>query len=248
MIRHAGLMAMLVLPLCASGQERRTVTVSAAASLTEVLQQLAAQYERRSDDRLILNFAASNTLARQIAAGARVDLFVSADEAQMDAVAAYIDASTRRAVVSNRLAIAVPDDRPRRFSSARDLVDPAVRRIAMGDPTAVPAGVYAKAYLEELGVWAAIAPRVVPSGSVRLALAAVEHGAADAAVVYKTDIATARRAREAFVVPAAEGPRIVYPAAVVRGGHNAGGARRFLEFLASGEAAAVFQRAGFLLP
>ncbi len=224
------------------------VVVSAAASLTDVLQQLAAAYERRSTERVTLNFGASNTLARQIAAGARVDLLVSADDAQMDTVAADIDPSSRVALVSNQLAIAVPDDRPRRFLSVRDLAGPTVRRIAMGDPSAVPAGVYAKAYLERLGVWNAVAAKVVPSGSVRLALAAVENGAADAAIVYKTDIATARRVREAYVVPAAEGPRIVYPAAVVRGGRNVEGGRRFLRFLVSAEAAAVFERAGFLRP
>ena len=224
------------------------VVVSAAVSLADVLQQLSNAYERRSGTRVVLNFGASNTLARQIAAGARVDLFVSADEAQMDAVAVYIDRSSRMALVANQLAIAVPDDRPRRFSSARELAVPAIRRIAIGDPAAVPAGVYAKAYLEQLGVWAAIAPKVLPAGSVRLALAAVENGAADAAIVYRTDIAAARRAREALVVPAGEGPRIVYPAAVVRGGHNGDGARRFLAFLASREAAEVFERAGFLRP
>jgi molybdate transport system substrate-binding protein len=224
------------------------IVVSAAASLTDVFQELARVYERRSGARVTLNFGPSNTLARQIAAGARVDLFVSADERQMDALAAYIDPSSRTPIVSNQLAIAVPDDRPRRFSSARDLTHPSVRRVALGDPTAVPAGVYAKAYLEKLGVWNGIASKVVPAGSVRLALAAVENGAADAAIVYKTDVATARRVREAFVVPAAEGPRIVYPAAVVRGAHNPGGARRFLEFLTSREAAALFERAGFLRP
>jgi molybdate transport system substrate-binding protein len=224
------------------------VVVSAAASLSDVLQQLAAAYERGSTERVTLNFGASNTLARQIAAGARVDLFVSADEAQMDVVAADIDPSSRVAMVSNQLAIAVPDDRPRRFLSARDLAGPTVRRIAMGDPSAVPAGVYAKVYLERLGVWDAVAAKVVPSGSVRLALAAVENGAADAAIVYKTDIATARRVREAYVVSPADGPRIVYPAAVVRGGRNEEGGRRFLRFLVSAEATAVFERAGFLRP
>lgn len=247
MFGRLGILALLLVPWTA-GAQKQSVTVSAAASLTDVLQQLAAAYERQSHEHVVLNFGASNTLARQIAAGARVDVFVSADEAQMDLVAAYIDASSRVALVSNQLAIAVPDDRPRRFSSARQLADPSVRRIALGDPAAVPAGVYAKAYLEKLGVWPEIAPKVVPSGSVRLALAAVENGAADAAIVYRTDIATARRAREAFVVPVAEGPRIVYPGAVIRGGANGAGGRRFLGFLMSREAAAVFERAGFLRP
>jgi molybdate transport system substrate-binding protein len=190
----------------------------------------------------------SNTLARQIAAGARVDVFISADAAQMNLVKAHVDSSSRVDLLSNQLAIAVPAARPRRFSSARELADPAVRRIALGDPAAVPAGVYAKAYLERLGVWAAVEPKVVPTGSVRLALAAVENGAADAAIVYKTDIAAVRHVREAFVVPALEGPRIVYPAAVVRAGPNQDGGRRFLRFLRSAEATDVFERAGFLRP
>jgi len=222
------------------------VTVSAAASLTDVLHQLAKLYEWQGGGRLVLNFGASNTLARQIAAGARVDVFISADEVQMDAVAAHIIPGTRRDVLSNQLAIAVPDDRPRSLSSPRDLVHPSIRRIAIGDPAAVPAGVYARSYLERLGIWDDLASRMVPAGSVRLALAAVENGAADAAIVYRTDIASARRAREALVVPIDEGPRIRYPAAAIRGGANPGGAQRVLDFLDSPQASAIFTRAGFV--
>ena len=224
----------------------REVLVSAAASLTDVLQQAAAAYEEAHPERLVLNFGASNTLARQIAAGARVDVFISADAAQMDAVTAEIVAGTRVDLLSNQLAIAVPDDRIRRLTSARDLLDPSIRRIAIGDPAAVPAGVYARSYLEKIGIWQRLSAKVVPSGSVRLALAAVENGAADAAVVYRTDVAVARRARTAFIVPASEGPRIVYPAAAMRGGSNEAGARRLLAFLQGGDAAAIFERAGFV--
>ncbi len=222
------------------------VTVSAAASLADVLQQIAKLYEWRTGERLVLNFASSNTLARQINAGARVDVFISADEAQMDAVAALVVPGSRKDVLSNQLAIAVPDDRPRRFASARDLTDAAIRRVAIGDPAAVPAGVYAKAYLERLGIWKDVAPKLVPAGSVRLALAAVENGAADAAIVYRTDIATARRTRVGFVVPLEEGPSIRYPAAAIRGGANPDGALRLLAFFDSPEAVALFTRAGFI--
>ena len=177
-----------------------------------------------------------------------MDLFVSADELQMDAVADAIEPSSRVALLSNQLAIAVPDDRPRRFTSARELTGDSIQRLALADPAAVPAGVYARAYLEKLGIWDAIAPKVIPCGSVRLALAAVENGAADAAIVYKTDLLTAKRAREALVIPAAEGPRIVYPAAIVPTGRNRDGARRFLDFLRSAEARPIFEAAGFLQP
>lgn len=243
-----GVLTALVAAAGAAGAQRPEVAVSAAASLTDVLQQVADVYEGRFGERVVLNVGASNTLARQIAAGARVDVFVSADEAQMDGVSRYIDPASRVALVSNQLAIVVPADRPRRFASARELADPAVRRIALGDPAAVPAGVYAKAYLQALGVWDALASKIVPVGSVRLALAAVEHGAVDAAVVYRTDIGHTRRVRAALVVPAQEGPRIVYPAAMVRDAPNPAGARRFIAFLQTADAAAVFARAGFLRP
>jgi molybdate transport system substrate-binding protein len=240
------LLAALIASTAFLAAQEREVLVSAAASLTDVLQELGRTYQSRYGERVVLNLAASNTLARQIAAGSRVDVFISADEAQMDAVRAEIVSDTRVALLSNQLAIAVPDDRPRRMTSARDLTDPAIRRIAIGDPDAVPAGVYARAYLQRIGVWPLVVSKIVPAGSVRLALAAVETGAADAAIVYRTDIATARRAREALVIPADEGPRIVYPAAVVRTAPNPQGARRFLEFLRSEEATRVFTRAGFL--
>ena len=229
-------------------QQAREVVVSAAVSLTEVLQQAAPIYQAKTGERVVLNLGASNTLARQIAFGAGVDVFISADEAQMNVVAAQVDSSSRVDLLSNRLAIAVPDDRPRSMASARDLLDPAIRRIAIGDPAAVPAGVYAKQYLQTLGIWADLAMKVIPSGSVRLALVAVESGAADAAIVYHTDIATSAHVREALVIPVAEGPRIVYPAALVRGGKNPEGGRQLLAFLRSPEAIAIFTRSGFLAP
>jgi len=245
------LIAAIVLTVAveAGGQgSNRQVVVSAAVSLTEVLQQLAPMYQARTGDRVVLNLGSSNTLARQISFGAGADLFISADEAQMNAVAAQIDPASRVDLLSNQLAIAVPDDRPRPITSARGLLDPAIRRIAIGDPAAVPAGVYAKQYLQMVGIWPELSMKIVPSGSVRLALAAVESGAADAAIVYHTDIASATHAREAMVILASEGPRIVYPAALVLSGSNPEGARRLLTFLRSPEAAAVFVRAGFLVP
>lgn len=222
------------------------VVVSAAASLSGVLEQIGSLYQQRTGERLSVNPGASNTLARQIVAGARVDLFISADEAQMDTVERMVVPGSRVDLLSNQLAIAVPDDRARTMASARDLLDPSIRRIAIGDPAAVPAGVYAKAWLERARVWKQVEPKLVPCGSVRLALAAVESGAVDAAIIYRTDILSARRTRQAFLVPAAEAPRIVYPAAVIRGGANTTGAERLLAFLRGAEAAAIFERAGFV--
>src|SRR5688500_329224 len=240
----ASLAAVLTMPV--SAQRGDEVLVSAASSLTEVMQRIAAAYEARTETRVVLNLGASNTLARQIAAGAPVDLFISADEAQMDAVRSDIVAATRIDLLTNQLAVAVPADRPRQVRSARDLADPGFRRIALGDPAAVPAGVYARQYLERAGVWSLVQPKVIPAGSVRLALAAVESGAADAAIVYRTDIAAARGARLALVIPADAAARIVYPAAVVRSAPHAAAATRFLTFLRGREAAEIFRKADFV--
>ena len=197
---------------------------------------------------LVINLAASNVLARQINAGARVDLFISADDAQMDAVARQLLPGTRVMLVRNQLAVAVPRASTRSIRQVSDLLDTGVRRIALGDPESVPAGVYARLYLERVGLWSALRPRLVPSASVRAALASVERGAADAAFVYRTDLSAAPRARLAFVVPVDDGPPIGYPAAVVRTGHNVSGASQVLDVLRGAEALAVFRAAGFLTP
>ena len=242
----AAALAVVIAATSAGSARQAEVLVSAAASLAEVMAQAARAYQARAGVRVAVNTGASNTLARQITAGARVDVFVSADEAQMDLVRSDIVSGTRVDLLSNQLAIAVAADRPRSMRSARDLTDPAIRRIALGDPAGVPAGVYAKAYLQKLGIWTQLSAKVVPSASVRLALAAVENGAADAAIVYRTDVAAARLASLALVIPVSEGPRIVYPAAVLRGGRNRDAAVRFLAWLRDSEASGIFRAAGFV--
>ena len=227
--------------------EPRPITVSAAISLTNVLTEIAAEYANAGRGAIRFNFAASNILARQIVQGAPVDLFVSADEAQMDILAreGVLQDGSRVDLLGNQLAVVVPNDRPRTLTSITAIADPAIRRIAIGDPTAVPAGVYAKHYLQKEGLWPAVQARVVPTTSVRAALSAVESGAADAAIVYRTDARVALRAAVAFVVPLERGPRIVYPAAIIRTSKNAEEAARFLSFLRSAAAARAFRRFGF---
>jgi molybdate transport system substrate-binding protein len=239
---------LLVAVASCAGRTPQPPVVSAAASLTDALTEVADRYERATGERVALNFAASNVLARQIAGGAAVDLFISADVAQMDAVAADIAPGTRVALLSNSLAIAVPSDRPAHFASPRDLLSAAYRRIAVGEPSSVPAGVYARHYFKRLGLWQELQPRLVPAGSVRLALAAVESGAADAAVVFRSDVRPGGRSVVAFDVPPDESPAIVYPAAILRTGDNPDAARRFLAYLQSSPARDVFVRAGFRLP
>jgi len=244
-LNWAATAAVVLAAVVAVPAQRREVLVSAAASLAEVMEKVGRAYEMRTGVRVVVNTGPSNTLARQILAGASADLFISADESQMDAVRSEIVVGSRVNLLSNQLAIAVPADRPRSLESARNLTQPSFRRIAIGDPAAVPAGVYAKAFLQKLGIWEAVSARIVPSASVRAALAAVENGVADAAIVYRTDLAGAHRASLALTIPVADGPRIIYPAAVIRSGRDRDAATRLLTWLQGAEASGLFAAAGF---
>ncbi len=245
----ASTLALFVAAVLAAGQGlplTKPITVSAAVSLTDALTAIAEAYARTGAT-VRFNFAASNVLARQIVNGAPADVFISADEAQMDVVAAagLVAAGSRVDLLRNQLAVAVPSDRPRTLKSIRELTEPSFKRIAIGDPAAVPVGVYAKQYLEKEGLWDALQPRLVPTGSARAALTAVESGAADAAIVYRTDVRVALKATVAWVVAAGLGPRIHYPAAIVKTTASADESKRFLDFLRGDAAARIFERFGF---
>ena len=243
--KSAVALAWLIAAQSARGAE---LTVFAAASLSDALKEMSAGYEKQGGDKLVFNFGASSTLARQIEEGAPADVFFSADEARMDALEklGLIARETRRSRLSNVLVIVVPADSRLRFGSVRDLAGQGVRRIALADPRAVPAGVYARAYLEKTGLWENLERKIVPTENVRGALAAVESGNVDAGIVYKTDAAVSRGVRVAWVVRREEGPDIRYAVAVVKESARKESAERFLRFLDTGEADRVFQRYGFI--
>ena len=223
-----------------------TVRVFAAASLTDSLGEIIDLFEASHEGvRVVPQFGASNDLARQILAGAPAHLFFSADERQMDRAMAggSIEEGSRRDLLSNHLVIVEARASGEPIRSPRDLERGG--RIALADPEAVPAGVYARQYLEKLGLWDRVRSRVVPTLDVRAALAAVASGNVDAGFVYRTDAILEPRVRVAFEVPRDEGPRIVYPLALVRGGSEE--ARALFRFLVSPEAAAVFERYGFVV-
>jgi molybdate transport system substrate-binding protein len=230
---------------CASA-DAEEVTVFAAASLTDALREVGAVFEARTGHKVVYNFGASSDLARQIRAGAPVDLFFSADGPQMDALerAGLVKADERVDVLSNALVIVVPASSRRALSSAADLLG--CERIALADPQAVPAGVYARTYLESLGLWSRIKDKVVPLLNVRAALAAVESEHADAGVVYRTDAALSSRVRVALEVPSGQGPPIAYPLASIVGSKKAA-ALELRRFLVSPEALRVYARRGFVV-
>jgi molybdate transport system substrate-binding protein len=236
----------LALAMLASPARAEELTVFAAASLTDALEEVGKAYERASGNKLVFNLGASSDLARQIRAGAPADVFFSADKAQMDALEkeGLVRRPDRVDVLSNTLVIVVPAASNRALASAEDLVR--VERIALADPQAVPAGVYARTYLESLGLWTRVKDRVVPALNVRAALAAVESEHADAGIVYRTDAAVSRRVRVAFEVPHDRGPKIVYPLASLAGSKKAGTAE-LRRFLTSSEAFTIYAKHGFVV-
>jgi molybdate transport system substrate-binding protein len=239
--------AMLLLAALAQGGPA-PITVSAAVSLSEVLEEVAAAYRAAGGGPVVFNFAGSNVLARQIVNGAPVDVFVSADDAQMDVVqsAGFVTPGSRVPIAGNTLVLVVAAPSP--VKSLADLGAANVRRIAIGDPAAVPAGVYARRFLEATGAWARLEPKIVPSANVRAALTSVQNGSADAAFVYATDVRLAPQLHVAAAVAGPQAPRIVYPGCVVKSARQPAAAARFLQFLRTPAAHAIFSRHGFALP
>ncbi|HZI33094.1 MAG TPA: molybdate ABC transporter substrate-binding protein, partial [Candidatus Binatia bacterium] len=224
------------------------ITVFAAASLTDALKAVAANYEKISNDRVVFNFAASGTLARQIEAGAPADVFFSADEARMNDVEkrSLLVKGSRTNLLGNALVIVTALDAPAIHSPA-ELTNAAVARLAIGDPKVVPAGTYAKVYLERLQLWPVLRSRIIPCANVRAVLAAVESGNVDAGFVYKTDAAISRNVMISYEVPLKDGPQINYPLALVKDGPQLGAAKKFMSYLDSDAAGTVFKRFGFNL-
>lgn len=248
MRRWRAVVAWAVLAGCLGGRARADeIDVFAAASLTDALGEIGRAWASAAAPRVAFNFAASNDLARQIRAGAPADVFVSADSAQMDALqqAGLVRAEARVELLSNLLVVVVPRDAGFTPASASDLRR--VRRLALADPEAVPAGVYARQWLERLGLWAELRERVVPALDVRAALAAVAGGHAEAGIVYRTDAALSSRVTVALTIPREAGPKIIYVAAPLAASKHAATAAAFVRHLRSTPAARVFERHGFLV-
>ena len=235
--------------LAASARPARgdEILVAAAASLTDVLKEIGNSYQANGKVNVNFTFGSSSMLARQIEEGAPADIFFSADLAQMDSLEknGRLEPGTRKNLLSNRLVIIVPADSRFTTLSPADLLKPAIKRIALAEPTSVPVGVYSSAYLRREGLWETIKEKIVPVLDVRATLASVEAGDVEAGFVYKTDAAISKKVRVAHEVPIDKGPRITYPAAIIKDSRRKAGARDFFNFLLRPESTKVFKKYGF---
>jgi molybdate transport system substrate-binding protein len=222
------------------------VLVFAAMSLTEPLEEIAKAYQVNSGETVGFSFGGSNDLAGQIKKGAPADVFFSADTAQMDAVeeAALVKHAERLDLLSNVLVVVVPANSMLRLAGPEDLKQ--LKRIALADPEAVPAGVYARKYLSSVGLWDELRAKIIPALNVRAALSVVESEAAEAGLVYKTDAKASKRVKVAYEIPPSPSLKIVYPVAPLVTSKKLG-APRFVHYLASPAAKLIFEKHGFIV-
>ena len=224
--------------------------VSAAASLTNAFKNIGAEFEHvHRRDKVTFNFAASDVLVKQIAEGAPVDVFASADEEAMDKAmkAKLMVATTRFNFAGNRLVLALPMDSPLRLTTLDELSAKAVRRIAISQPATVPVGRYAKAVLDKARLWAVLQDRFIYTQNVRQTLDYLMRGEVDAGFVYATDAALVKdKVRVALEVTTTQ--PVVYPIAITAASKNAQLAREFVETVKSNAGQSILQRFGFIKP
>ncbi len=234
--------AFIVAPFISSAQAAAQYTVFAAASMKDALDQAAKDFEAANGTRIVLSFASTSVLAKQVEVGAPADAFVSADEQWMDYLTQHklVKTETIRTIARNDLVIAAtPGTKP--VTDAEGLLTKG--KFAMGDPKGVPAGKYGKAALESLKLWDKVQTNAVFGENVRVALEYVRKGEVGAAIVYGSDRFAAPELATAYTFPADTHKPIVYPAAETVNGKD--GVVKFLDFLSSDAGQKNFAAFGF---
>ncbi|KGD85274.1 molybdate transporter [Pantoea stewartii subsp. indologenes] len=242
--------AVIALSLAVPALAADKITVFAAASLTNALNDIAAHYKKTHGTEVVSSFASSSVLARQIEQGAPADLFISADQQWMDDAVAkksMID-TTRYTLLGNDLVLIAPRSENARPVTINDKTDwkrlLKGERLAVGDPDHVPAGIYAKEALEKLGAWSSLSPVLARANNVRAALALVERNETPYGIVYGSDAVASQKVQVVGTFPEDSHKPVEYPVAIVKDRDNAA-VKAFYNYLKGPEAAAVFTQYGF---
>lgn len=245
-----GLAAVLSVSFAGHAVAAEKITVFAAASLTNALQEIATQYQEKSGVEVVSSFASSSTLARQIEQGAPADLFISADQQWMDDAVAkksMID-DTRFTLLGNDLVLVAPRSASAQAVTIGEKTDWKSllkgERLAVGDPDHVPAGIYAKEALQKLGAWDTLSPVMARANNVRAALALVERNETPYGIVYGSDAVASSKVQVVGTFPESSHKAVEYPMAIVKD-HNGKAVSAFYDYLKGPEAAAVFKHYGF---
>jgi molybdate transport system substrate-binding protein len=246
-----GLLALLIIVLIMPGCAQSApveLNVSAAASLTDVVQEINTVYMQDNPNvTIIANFASSGTLQQQIEQGAPCDVFMSAAAAQMDNLqnGDLILTDTRQNLLYNSIVLIVPVDSTLDITSFEDLATDKVTMVAIGDPQSVPAGKYARQVFELFGITDQIQPKEIICNTVRQVLTYVETGNVEVGIVFTTDALTSDKVKVVASAPAEINAKIVYPVAVIKASKNVAAAKAYIEFLFSDKAKVIFEKYGF---
>ncbi len=233
-----------------SSAQAAELIVSAAASLTNGFRDVGKLFEADNPGhKVVLNFASSDVLLAQVTKGAPVDVLATADMESMDRAEKHglLAPGTRRTLLRNALVLIVPAASTTKLTGLSSLEDAAVRRIAIGNPASVPAGRYARAAMEKVGIWSKLEPKLILAQNVRQALDYVARGEVDAGLVYATD-ALIMKDKVRVTAEAPTPIPILYPVALVKDSRNRALAESFAKFLGSDAAQRVFARYRFSRP
>jgi molybdate transport system substrate-binding protein len=239
--------SLLLVPGLVGAQGSKEITVSAGASLTNAFQKLGQVFARQHPDiAVVFNFASSGTLLQQLAKGAPVDVFASADQQTMNQAQekGLIQTGSRRDFATNRLVLVVPASAQKPVRQVQMLTQPAVKRVSLGNPDHVPAGRYAQEALVNLGLWEPLKRKYIFGETVRQVLDYVARGEVDVGFVYATD-ASLDRDRVKVVQEIKEHRPISYPIALVADSRRTAAAQQFVDFVLSPPGQALLARYGF---
>ena len=223
----------------------RPVLLFAAASTTDAVEDLSQPLQAENGTRVLTNFASSSALAQQIIHGAEAGVFLSANVDWVDALEKAGLVAARVDLLGNRLVVIVPADSRLGVGTFEELVSLPFEHLALADPSSVPAGIYARQALVNLGLWSALETKVVAGADVRQVLAYVEQGTAETGIVYATDASISAGVRVLFDVPVGSHDPIIYPLVLLKAAQNSSGAKALYRHLQSAAAAAVFKEFGF---
>ncbi|MHB8808984.1 MAG: molybdate ABC transporter substrate-binding protein [Desulfobulbaceae bacterium] len=241
--------ALFVTTQLATAAEPRTILISTAASMTELIQALGEDFSKKNPGiTTTYNFGASGDLLAQIIQGAPVDIFISASRKHMDQAQGkgVVDPASRKIFAGNVLVLAQPAGSKLVLAGLADLKKAEVERIGIGKPESVPAGQYAKDALVAAGVWTAVEGKLIYGSSVRQVLDYLRRGEIDCGLIYATDAAAATE--QVRIVTEVQGSKVLYPAGLVKASHDQEAATMFLDYLATDGARAIIQQHGFSLP
>jgi molybdate transport system substrate-binding protein len=223
----------------------RPILMFAAASTTNALNEIKAQFTKETGIAVQTNYASSSTLAEQVVQGAEADLLLSADTKWADYLAKKDQVARQEDLLGNRLVIVVPADSKIDIMRPEDLLAAGIEHLALGEPQSVPAGIYAKQALTRLGLWDQLRAKVVSAEDVRQALTYVETGSAEAGIVYATDAAIGKKVKVVAEIPEDLTGPVRYPLVLLKAGEGRAAAQSFYRYLSSPAAAKVFQKYGF---